>query len=47
MFLMLGGEIMEAMTWVLASTYEANRVFLDALNCKSYVRKKTKMHGSK
>ncbi len=37
---MLGGEIMEAMTWASTSTYEGNMKFLDGLNCKYYVREK-------
>ncbi len=36
---MLGGEIMEAMTQALASTYEGNK-FLDGLNYKSFIEKK-------
>jgi len=39
-FLMLGGEIMEAMTWASTLTYEGNMKFLDGLNCKYYVREK-------
>jgi hypothetical protein len=40
-FLMLGGEIMEAMTWASASTYESNMKFQDGLSYKSFVEKKT------
>jgi hypothetical protein len=36
-FLMLGGEIMEAMTWTSTSTYNGNMKFLDGLNCKSFI----------
>jgi hypothetical protein len=39
LFLMLGGEIMEAMT--STSTYEGNKKFQDGLSCKSFVEKKT------
>jgi hypothetical protein len=44
-FLMLGGEIMEAMTWALAPTYKGNRKFLDGLNSKSSIEKKTRPMG--
>jgi hypothetical protein len=37
---MLGGEIMQAMTWAWASTYEDNRKFLDGFNCKFSIKKK-------
>jgi hypothetical protein len=37
---MLGGEIMEAMTWASTSTYNGNKKFQDRLSCKSFVEKK-------
>jgi hypothetical protein len=46
-FLMLGGEIMEAMTLASASTYKNNMKFQDKLSCKSSVEKKNKTHGSR
>jgi hypothetical protein len=44
-FLMLGDEIMEAMTWALASTYESNKKFQDGLSYKSFIEKKTRPIG--
>jgi hypothetical protein len=44
-FLMLGGEIMKAMTWASALTYNGNRKFQDGLNYKSSVEKKTRPMG--
>jgi hypothetical protein len=46
-FLMLGGEIMEVMTWASASRYEGNKKFQDGLSCKSFVDKKNLTHGSR
>jgi hypothetical protein len=47
-FLMLGGEIMEAITWASALTYDDNKKFQDGINCKSSMgKKKKKTHGSK
>jgi len=40
---MLGVEIMEAMTWVAALTYNDNMNFQDGLNCKSFIKKKGPM----
>jgi hypothetical protein len=45
-FVMLGGEIMEAMTWASTSTYKGNKKFLDGLNCKSFIEKKTRPMGA-
>ncbi len=42
---MLGDEIMEAMTWALASTYESNKKFQDGLSYKSFIEKKTRPIG--
>jgi hypothetical protein len=44
-FLMLGGEIIEAMTWASTLTYEGNKKFLNGLICKSSVEKKTRPMG--
>jgi hypothetical protein len=39
---MTGGEIMETMTWALASTYEGNMKFINGLSYKSSIEKETK-----
>jgi hypothetical protein len=45
-FLLLGGKIMEAMTWASTLTYEGNKKFLNGLNYKSFVEKKTRPMGA-
>ncbi len=45
-FLMLGGEIMEAMTWASTSTYEGNRKFQDGLSYKSSIEKQIRPMGA-
>ncbi len=42
---MLSDEIMEAMTWALALTYEGNKKFQDGLSYKSFIEKKTRPIG--